>query len=47
MIDGERGGFLRKHEGRLTDCVDALRELPDPDRPGAPRLLRSRLWLPR
>jgi hypothetical protein len=43
------GGEVWLREGGLVDVVDALIELPAPDQPSAPRLVRARapqLWTP-
>jgi hypothetical protein len=43
------GGAVWKHEGGLVDVLDALLELPAPDEPKAPRLVRGKapaLWTP-
>lgn len=44
------GGEVWCAEGTLTDVLDGLVDLPAPDHPSAPRLVRAcadRLWTPR
>jgi hypothetical protein len=43
------GGEVWYREGGLVEVIDGLLELPAPDQPGAPRLVKSqtrRLWTP-
>jgi hypothetical protein len=43
------GGEVWKHEGSLAGAIAALAELPAPNEPGAPRLVKARpprLWIP-
>jgi hypothetical protein len=43
------GGEVWKREGGLVDVIDGLVELPAPDDPSAPRLVKARgpgLWVP-
>lgn len=43
------GGAVWNRDGGLTEVVDGLVELPAPDEPGAPRLVKARapkLWTP-
>jgi hypothetical protein len=43
------GGAVWLREGGLVEVVDGLMELPAPDQPGAPKLVRARtpkLWTP-
>lgn len=43
------GGEVWQREGGLVDVADALAELPAPNEPGAPRLVKGtapRLWTP-
>jgi hypothetical protein len=43
------GGEVWKREGGLVDVIDALFELPAPDEPAAPRLVKAtapELWIP-
>lgn len=43
------GGEVWRHEGGLVEVVDALLELPAPDEPGAPQLVKAKapeLWTP-
>jgi hypothetical protein len=43
------GGEIWKYEGDLVEVIDAVTELPAPDQPGAPRLVKAkadRLWVP-
>jgi hypothetical protein len=43
------GGEVWKREGGLVEVIDGLVELPAPDDPGAPRLVKGRapkLWTP-
>lgn len=43
------GGEVWGREGGLVEVIDGLAELPAPDQPGAPRLVRGRarrLWVP-
>lgn len=44
------GGEVWKREGGLSEVLDGLTELPAPQEPGAPRLVKAtalRLWVPR
>jgi hypothetical protein len=44
------GGAVWHREGGLVDVIDGLAGLPDPDEPGAPRLVLGTaptLWVPR
>jgi hypothetical protein len=43
------GGEVWDREGSLIEVIDGLIELPGPDEPGAPRLVKGalrKLWLP-
>ncbi len=43
------GGEVWGREGTLVDVIDGLIELPGPDEPGAPKLVKGRrpiLWTP-
>jgi hypothetical protein len=43
------GGEVWKREGGLADVIDGLMDLPAPDQPNAPRLVKARvpaLWTP-
>jgi hypothetical protein len=43
------GGEVWQREGGLVEVIDGLVELPAPDQPGAPRLVKARakkLWTP-
>jgi hypothetical protein len=43
------GGVVWQREGGLVEVVDGLLELPAPDQPNAPRLVKARvpkLWMP-
>jgi len=43
------GGVVWQREGGLVEVVEGLVELPGPDEPGAPQLVKSRaprLWVP-
>jgi hypothetical protein len=43
------GGEVWQREGGLVEVIDGLLELPAPDQPGAPRLVKAkaaRLWTP-